>query len=309
MRYLIILEDFDTFARASKQSFLYSLLDFAHRAELGGFVLCGITSRLDVLSLMEKRVKSRFENNQILFPPITKPMDLIRILRQRLFISPQTKDVEKLRVITNWNENLNRVVQEDRFLKLLKKISEMGFSTLFLIQFAYHAVRKCKLNNFSYLKVSDFIYSFRLLLGNTTNEMIKTLPRCELLLLLAMVYLEKEKKINGYSFQAIYDCSLLQDAHNYSHNVAWKCFENLISMRLIENVSYSVLVVDEESNKNSAIQRKTKRKYCPKEFVYYKLNLLDVENSLLNPIIQGEIKLLLNLKQKCILLRSQNANF
>lgn len=61
---IIVLDAFDLFALHPRQSLLYCLLDTVQscRAELGskGLAVIGLTSRVDTIQLLEKRVKSRF---------------------------------------------------------------------------------------------------------------------------------------------------------------------------------------------------------------------------------------------------------
>ncbi|KAK3575466.1 hypothetical protein QTP86_026835 [Hemibagrus guttatus] len=59
-----ILEEFDLFAHHKNQTLLYNLLDVSQSAQAPVAVV-GLTCRLDVLELLEKRVKSRFSHRQI----------------------------------------------------------------------------------------------------------------------------------------------------------------------------------------------------------------------------------------------------
>ncbi|KAJ2771875.1 origin recognition complex subunit 4, partial [Coemansia linderi] len=61
---LFILEEFDLLAQHPKQSLLYTLFDIAQSQQTPIAVL-GITARIDVMDLLEKRVKSRFSHRQI----------------------------------------------------------------------------------------------------------------------------------------------------------------------------------------------------------------------------------------------------
>ncbi|KAH9498234.1 origin recognition complex subunit 4 [Bulinus truncatus] len=61
---LFVLEEFDLFAQHKNQTLLYNLFDVAQSAQAPICVI-GITCRLDVIELLEKRVKSRFSHRQI----------------------------------------------------------------------------------------------------------------------------------------------------------------------------------------------------------------------------------------------------
>ncbi|XP_042235216.1 origin recognition complex subunit 4-like isoform X2 [Homarus americanus] len=65
---IFILDEFDLFCHHRNQTLLYNLFDVAQSAQAPICVL-GLTCRLDVIELLEKRVKSRFSHRQIhLFP-------------------------------------------------------------------------------------------------------------------------------------------------------------------------------------------------------------------------------------------------
>uniref|UniRef100_A0A3B4ZMB8 Origin recognition complex subunit 4 n=1 Tax=Stegastes partitus TaxID=144197 RepID=A0A3B4ZMB8_9TELE len=61
---LFVLDEFDLFAHHKNQTLLYNLLDVSQSAQTPVAVV-GVTCRLDVLELLEKRVKSRFSHRQI----------------------------------------------------------------------------------------------------------------------------------------------------------------------------------------------------------------------------------------------------
>lgn len=65
---VFILDHFDLFCAHPKQSLLYNLFDVVQSAQAAICVI-GLTSRNDVLELLEKRVKSRFSHRQISLYP------------------------------------------------------------------------------------------------------------------------------------------------------------------------------------------------------------------------------------------------
>lgn len=61
---IFILDEFDLFCAHHNQTLLYNLFDVAQSAQAPICVL-GLTCRIDVIELLEKRVKSRFSHRQI----------------------------------------------------------------------------------------------------------------------------------------------------------------------------------------------------------------------------------------------------
>uniref|UniRef100_A0A1B0GH13 Origin recognition complex subunit 4 n=1 Tax=Lutzomyia longipalpis TaxID=7200 RepID=A0A1B0GH13_LUTLO len=100
---IFILEEFDLFCSHHNQTLLYNLFDISQSPQVPVCVL-GVTCRLDVMELLEKRVKSRFSHRQIfLFPPSNDPEQRISAFRERLKLP--TKKSPPLSVRTHLEEN------------------------------------------------------------------------------------------------------------------------------------------------------------------------------------------------------------
>lgn len=88
---IVILDAFDLFAQHARQSLLYCLLDTVQSCKVGqgnnGVAVVGITTRIDTINMLEKRVKSRFSGRMIRTAPPTDPLVWINISR-RLFNTP-----------------------------------------------------------------------------------------------------------------------------------------------------------------------------------------------------------------------------
>lgn len=66
---IVIIDEFDLFTEHARQALLYCLLDVVQSVQTGpvettgrGIAIIGVTSRVDTLLLLEKRVKSRFSH-------------------------------------------------------------------------------------------------------------------------------------------------------------------------------------------------------------------------------------------------------
>jgi origin recognition complex subunit 4 len=66
---IVILDAFDLFALHARQSLLYCLLDTVQSCRAGngnkGVAVIGVTTRVDTINLLEKRVKSRFSGRML----------------------------------------------------------------------------------------------------------------------------------------------------------------------------------------------------------------------------------------------------
>jgi origin recognition complex subunit 4 len=86
---IIILDGFDLFALHPRQSLLYCLLDTAQSCRAGtqskGLAVIGITSRMDTINILEKRVKSRFSGRMIRTAPPRRLRDWVKFVKTVLF--------------------------------------------------------------------------------------------------------------------------------------------------------------------------------------------------------------------------------
>ncbi|XP_043643467.1 origin recognition complex subunit 4 [Drosophila teissieri] len=81
---VFILEEFDLFCAHHNQTLLYNLFDVSQSAQAPICVL-GVTCRLDVIELLEKRVKSRFSHRQVfLFPSSQRFEEYVALSKELL---------------------------------------------------------------------------------------------------------------------------------------------------------------------------------------------------------------------------------
>ena len=84
---VLVLDEFDLFAYHKNQSLLYNLFDIA-QSKQNPLCVIGLTCRLDVVELLEKRVKSRYSHRTILtFPSYSfeEYVDIVRYINHKLF--------------------------------------------------------------------------------------------------------------------------------------------------------------------------------------------------------------------------------
>lgn len=66
---IVVLDAFDLFALHGRQALLYCLLDTAQSCRVGhgthGIAIVGVSTRVDTINLLEKRVKSRFSGRML----------------------------------------------------------------------------------------------------------------------------------------------------------------------------------------------------------------------------------------------------
>ncbi|KAJ1895984.1 origin recognition complex subunit 4 [Kickxella alabastrina] len=82
---VFILEEFDLLAQHPKQSLLYTLFDIAQQSQRQTpIAVVGVTARVDVMDLLEKRVKSRFSHRQVYVQYTRSLEEFAQIVREAL---------------------------------------------------------------------------------------------------------------------------------------------------------------------------------------------------------------------------------
>ncbi len=95
---VLILESFDLFAIHGRQALLYCLLDTVQSCRAGkdssGIAVIGVTTRVDTINLLEKRVKSRFSGRMFLTAGPSTLDDWFSIARNVLTVKPSPPNEE-----------------------------------------------------------------------------------------------------------------------------------------------------------------------------------------------------------------------
>merc|ERR1711997_1261110 len=82
---VFVLEEFDLFCNHKNQTLLYNLFDVA-QSRAAPIIVIGISSSLDVVECLEKRVKSRFNHRQLTMLPHEKFDDYCQAVQHYLAI-------------------------------------------------------------------------------------------------------------------------------------------------------------------------------------------------------------------------------
>lgn len=114
---IVVLDGFDLFALHPRQSLLYCLLDTAQTCRAGaqskGLAVIGITSRMDTINILEKRVKSRFSGRMIRTAPPRKLRDWVKYVKTVLFadIEHVVEESSDQNTIEEWRSLWGAAVQ------------------------------------------------------------------------------------------------------------------------------------------------------------------------------------------------------
>eukprot|EP01126_Amoeba_proteus_P022793 TRINITY_DN2295_c0_g1_i6.p1 TRINITY_DN2295_c0_g1~~TRINITY_DN2295_c0_g1_i6.p1 ORF type:complete len:305 (-),score=33.90 TRINITY_DN2295_c0_g1_i6:277-1191(-) len=193
VKVIIILDEFDRFAK-KRQTLFYNLLEIYSAHPLRICILA-VTSHLNYLDLLEKRIKSRFMKTQILF---SHPLRVGQVLRSiELWLVDRPEDI-------SWNNSVAALMKNEEFNKI---ISEQFSFTREMPKFA-HLVELAltRLNNLHpYLALEDFRFAYETLNMDCKVELCKGISQVELAMLVSIACLEN-RSVQVYTFDLIYEC-------------------------------------------------------------------------------------------------------
>lgn len=115
------MENFDLFCSHHNQQLLYGLFDIVQSA-LTPVCVLGVSSRYDVIELLEKRVKSRFSHRQIFLDRDSEDFDSYVKNFKKVLTVPEDKGGKK------WNRQVDSVSRDDNCLRTLKLYFQLDTS-------------------------------------------------------------------------------------------------------------------------------------------------------------------------------------
>ncbi|GAA5994253.1 origin recognition complex subunit 4 [Rhodotorula paludigena] len=124
---VLIVDEFDLFAQHPRQSFLYCLLDIVQgNRRSGGFAVVGVSARVDCLSLLEKRVRSRCQSHVLQMIPPSNFTAFCDLAKRLLGADPRAWELERgeegREWAESWNEEVERFVQEKKIVDYLDRL-------------------------------------------------------------------------------------------------------------------------------------------------------------------------------------------
>jgi len=211
---IFIMEEFDLFTKNKSQLLLYTILNTIQSSS-SPMCLIGLSCRIDVLDLLEKRVKSRFSHRQIyLFNDYSfeKYLEMVKFFFENNNIdksSPNSKSVKSKYI----SQFLDALLNDKDILKMLNSQFEYDKSILTLkrililptIKLKEMGKQLIKDKELSEVKI-EFFKSFNLLNMDTKFSLLLGLSVLELTLVVVMLEMSETyvgKFILGLEFQSI----------------------------------------------------------------------------------------------------------
>nr|CAH8857800.1 unnamed protein product [Trichobilharzia regenti] len=262
---LIILSEFDLFALHNKQLLLYNLFDCCQQSAESRICVIGLTCRLDIMELLEKRVKSRFSHRQIYLCSPAAPIDntdsyalndqhantrskpfeqFCEICKHLLSInstdltrfptvpssssSSSPKESHELHVLLkSWNNHISKLMLDEIVVDSLRQAWSISIPIVASLSPEHNRIEPVQ-----------FIDSLCALQQDSKLTALKGCSVLELFLITAMVKLQEINDGKPVNFEHLYSeylkfCRSSCPGYLYDKPVVMKALDNLIDSELI----------------------------------------------------------------------------
>ncbi|CAG0894101.1 unnamed protein product, partial [Darwinula stevensoni] len=233
---VIVLEEFQLFSSHRNQTLLYNLFDVAQSSQTPMCVI-GVSSRLDVLEGLEKRVKSRFSHRHVyLFPRRNLPD--IHALTRRIASLPDAFPHPAFQ--KEWNLRLDALLRLPSVESVLRRLCDLGFNFHVLRAFLFLVISNLNASH-PYVTEEDVTRAASLFFYNQRASLMQGLSILEISLVIAIKHLCKIYNGRPFNFEMLfheYEKFALRGSSIHVHDkaVVAKAFENLLTLKLLRRV-------------------------------------------------------------------------
>ncbi|XP_013785091.1 origin recognition complex subunit 4-like [Limulus polyphemus] len=238
---IFIIEEFDLFCYHKNQTLIYNLFDIVQSSQTPVAVV-GITCRLDVIELLEKRVRSRFSHRQINLFNQYNFDDYMNIVKNLLQLPEDFSDFLQR---NQWNGHIEKLLEERGAKSVLRRQFETNKNIRNLKKLLVLSVSQIS-DKHPFLKTSNFIDAQALQTVDTKASMLKGLSLLEMVLVISMVHLTVLYEREPINFEMVYNeykkfASRKSSLQCIEKTVVFKAFEHLQTLELVIPMTGSTL--------------------------------------------------------------------
>uniref|UniRef100_A0A183ASF2 Origin recognition complex subunit 4 n=1 Tax=Echinostoma caproni TaxID=27848 RepID=A0A183ASF2_9TREM len=269
MSLLIILYEFDLFALHRNQILLYNLFDCCQCTDTPICVI-GVTCRLDIMELLEKRVKSRFSHRQIHLTSIAAPLDhctsygvddenddtkspaferfcqacthfltfrIDEVISKDTHFLTQTERRVAESAVKAWNHHIVELLSDEIVIDSLRQAWSVSVSLRRLVNLLITIVAKLGPEK-TRIEPVEFIDSLCALRQDAKINSLNGLCILELILIATLVKLQDVNDGQPVNFEVLYSeyakfCRAQCPSYLYEKPVVFKALDNLIESELV----------------------------------------------------------------------------
>ncbi|VEN35683.1 unnamed protein product [Callosobruchus maculatus] len=216
----------------------------------------GITCRLDVIELLEKRVKSRFSHRQIFLLPHDSQTsksdaleDVLRKIEDYLRVPEGSVKLKTNDTLTKqWNKSLTNLLKDKKFKNVIQRLIDIDNSESMLKDFLVKVIFQLNGEN---LTVDIFQKQLNMLEEDDMIKVLQDLTVLELCLIISMKHHIEIYDNNPMNFEMIYNrfikfANANAGVQNFQRAVILKAFEHIQGLELISMLSNTTSKVQKE---------------------------------------------------------------
>lgn len=232
---LFVLEEFDMFAHHKNQTLLYNLFDIA-QSDQAPICVVGVTCRLDVIELLEKRVKSRFSHRQVYFLNNYNFDQYCDICMLYLTLDRKLPHRD---YVKEWNSHIEMLSKDTSVRDVLKQQFNFNKDIRALHQILMFIV--CHLSETHPQPTpSDFVDAVKVMTTDSKSSMLHGISILELCLIIAMKHLTDIYDGEPFNFEMIYSeyskyAQRRSSMQVYEKAVVLKAFEHLLALEFVRS--------------------------------------------------------------------------
>lgn len=233
---VLVLDEFDLFAYHKNQSLLYNLFDIA-QSKQNPLCVVGLTCRLDIVELLEKRVKSRYSHRAILTFPSYSFDEYVEITRSLLSL-PDGSLCQQFK--KKWDMTLETLLEEDSVShELLQKQYNLRKDLRSLIRLFTPVIYTLSTEN-PCITSSNLFEAYTTLHMDSKTALLNGLSTLELSLLVAAKHVFNRREGQPFNYEMVYNeyenflKRRMSGMQNFNKAVAYKAYEHLISLELLK---------------------------------------------------------------------------
>lgn len=222
---IVIIDEFDEFCKHGNQTLLYNLFDIA-QSKRHPICVIGVSTSIDTIELLEKRVKSRFSHRHILFGGIDNIEDFVQATVNALTIKGQVQMNEEVELLFN-QRSVQRVCEY--FFETSKDLRQV---------FSHFIPAVMKMD--TKLELDHIQSEFELHKTDCNSLSLQGITILQLSLLIAIKRLI-DKDIKPINFEVIYhEYSKLLVSEDFDSiqafpkKIAFRAFDDLIALNILE---------------------------------------------------------------------------
>ena len=233
---VLVLDEFDIFAHTGKQGLLYALFDAA-QAGHAPLAIVGLTCRLDALTLLEKRVLSRFSHRQILLFKSVAFAEYVELFRQSLLPPHDFSDALLAR---EWTKSVNELVENGYVRQALQSLYDTNHRDVRALHtLAMGCISQANAEP-PFLHALHLFHAHQQQWADCKVDILLDLSTLEVCLVLAFYLASRKHAPLHINFEIAFDeyRQFAMDPKNrsveyFGKDVAFKAFQHLCALELI----------------------------------------------------------------------------